>query len=273
MSDGDLISSLYPPPPPYYKYFTEENLNKLDAWVSAETTRQGDKEEVKEEVKEEEDDIKEEEEEEEDKDINKDVKDINEDKYINKDKDKSPPGELKFLVPPTTPSGTNYRGYGNIWSFEDKLPSLKESNWEQLYQDDDESITSEIKIKELHKLMDSLLLNFLELVGIISIDPGQFEGKVKDLSLILININHLLNTYRPHQSRESLIMLLKKQIESKRAEIAKIETVTKDIKEKIIKLTDIDELNNVNELEVEAEKETEDIKEDVIRKLLNELVT
>lgn len=255
MSDGDLISSLYPPPPPYYKYFTEENLNKLDAWVSAETTN-GDKEE--EEVKEE--DIKEDKE-----DINKD---INEDKDINKDK--TPPGELKFLVPPTAPSGTNYRGYGNIWSFEDKLPSLKESNWEQLYQDDDESITSEIKIKELHKLMDSLLLNFLELVGIISIDPGQFEGKVKDLSLILININHLLNTYRPHQSRESLIMLLKKQIESKREEIAKIETVTKDIKEKIIKLTDIDELNNVNELEIAAEKETEDIKEDVIRKLLSE---
>ena len=39
--------------------------------------------------------------------------------------------------------------------------------------------------------------------------------KIHDINLILININHLLNTYRPHQSRESLIMLLKNQIDYK----------------------------------------------------------
>ena len=51
-----------------------------------------------------------------------------------------PPGELRFLVPPKQPDGTQYRGYGNIWLFEDKLPSLKDSQWEQLYVDDDENI-------------------------------------------------------------------------------------------------------------------------------------
>lgn len=262
MSDGDLISSLYPPPPPYYKYFTEENLTRLNVWVTKEAEKEKEEKE-KEDVKEE----KEEKEKEKEKeDVKEDVENINDDSSNNR----LPPGELKFLVPPKTPTGTNYRGYGNIWSFEDKLPNLKESNWEQLYQDDDESITSEIKIKELHKLMDSLLLNFLELVGIISIDPGQFEPKVKDLSLILININHLLNTYRPHQSRESLIMLLKKQIESKRSEISQIDTVTKDVKEKIVKLTDMDELKNVSEPQITDEKA--DIKDEVIRKLLSEIV-
>ncbi|KAG7661884.1 MED7 [[Candida] subhashii] len=160
--------------------------------------------------------------------------------------DITPPGVLRFLIPPKPPAGSHYRGYGNIWSFDDKLPSLKDSNWEQLYKDNDELITSETKIQELHKLMDSLLLNFLELIGIMSIDPQQFESKVKHISLILININHLLNTYRPHQSRESLIMLLRKQIDCKKLEIDTIDKVINDVKSKIFALTnDISDSNQI----------------------------
>lgn len=184
----------------------------------------------------------------------------------------TPPGELKFLVPPKPPLGTHYRGYGNIWSFEDKLPSLKDANWEQLYQDNDESITSETKIKELHKLMDSLLLNFLELIGVVSVDPAKFEPKIKDISLILININHLLNTYRPHQSRESLIMLLKKKIDSKRLEIETMDKTAAKIKTRIKKLTEIDEVDYKQEAsEVVETPSKESIKDDIISGFLQSL--
>ncbi|EGW31328.1 uncharacterized protein SPAPADRAFT_140580 [Spathaspora passalidarum NRRL Y-27907] len=185
-----------------------------------------------------------------------------------------PPGELRFLVPPAPPSGSHYRGYGNIWSFEDKLPSLKSTNWRQLYPaENDESITSETKIKELHKLMDSLLLNFLELIGIMSIDPTNYESKVKDISLILININHLLNTYRPHQTRESLIMLLRKQIDLKRQEIDTIEKVSEEVKTKIKKLTEF-EINSKEEHFKRNNKNDEQIrklKSEIIEKLLSDI--
>lgn len=192
----DLISSLYPPPPPYVRFFTKENLAKLDEWKAS-------------------------------LESNDEPRDQNDSIAA------PPPGELRFLVPPQPPAGSHYRGYGNLWSFEDKLPSLKEMGLRQLYPDDDDIITSKTKIKELHKLLDSLLLNFLELVGVVSVQPEKFHLKIEDLKLILININHILNSYRPHQSRESLIMLLRKQIEAKRSEIVEIDRVRLDVKEKI----------------------------------------
>lgn len=205
----DLISSLYPPPPPFVKFFTDENLDKLAEIRKTTTTTQEQEGNTTDET---EDQIK---------------------------------GKLKFLIPPKVPSGAQYRGYGNIWSFKDKLPNLKDTQWQQLYND--ANLTSETKIKELHKMMDSLLLNFVELVRLLSVDPQQFEPKVKDMSLLLINFNHILNTYRPHQSRESLIMLLKKQILAKRAEIANIESVCDEVKSKIVAMTNEDIDMNVDE--------------------------
>lgn len=148
-------------------------------------------------------------------------------------RDSSLEGELKLLVPPSPPLGMHYRGYGNIWSFEDRLPTLKTAQWQQLYEDDDEHITSTSKIAELHKLVDSLLLNFLEALGVLSIDPQHSESKIKDITLILVNMNHLLNTYRPHQSRELLILLLRSQISAVRAQIADIDRTTTAVSERI----------------------------------------
>lgn len=219
MASEDLISALYPPPPPYVKFFTGENLEKLESFEG----------------------------------------DFNENNIT---------GELKFLVPPKPPAGNHYRGYGNIWSFEDKLPSLKNSNWDQLYKIDDDKITSENKISELHKLTDSLLLNFLELVGIISINPLLFEPKINLISLILININHLLNTYRPHQSRESLIMLLKSKIDEKNTEIENIDKVALEIKEKIKKLKCNMNLDVVHQ---DSHSLNEVSKDDIVKQILTEL--
>lgn len=182
-----------------------------------------------------------------------------------KEEEEDPVGELKFLVPPKQPEGTHYRGYGNVWSFEDKLPSLKDSGWKQLYQEDNELVTSKTKIDDLHRLMDSLLLNFLELISAMSIDPLKFHYKIEDLKLVLININHILNTYRPHQTRESLIMLIKKQIDKKNLEINEIDTACTNIRSKISKLVENTGAKVVEPLEL---LESDAVYEEVVKKLL-----
>lgn len=151
-------------------------------------------------------------------------------------------GALHLQNPPEIPQTDQYRGYGSVWSLEDKIPSLKSLGFTQLYQDEDETITSNTKIVELHKLLDSLLLNFLELVGSVSVEPAKYYIKIEHLKQLIINMNHLLNTYRPHQTRESLIMLLQKLIEDKRAETAQIEKTTLQAKRDILDLVQNDEV-------------------------------
>ena len=71
----------------------------------------------------------------------------------------------------------------------------------------------------LKRIAKSLLLNFLELVGILSQNPEQYMEKIQDLRTLFINFHHILNGYRPHQARESLILMMQDQLEKSRAEM------------------------------------------------------
>jgi mediator of RNA polymerase II transcription subunit 7 len=73
------------------------------------------------------------------------------------------------------------------------------------------------------KISKSLLLNFLEFVGILSVAPEQFEPKLEDLRNLFINAHHLLNLYRPHQARESLILMMEEQLDRTREEIREMD--------------------------------------------------
>ncbi|WBW74573.1 mediator complex subunit Med7 [Schizosaccharomyces osmophilus] len=72
---------------------------------------------------------------------------------------------------------------------------------------------------ELQLLSTSLMLNFLEILGIMSKAPEQFPQKVENIRVILLNMHHLINEYRPHQARESLLMLLEKQLGHEESQI------------------------------------------------------
>jgi mediator of RNA polymerase II transcription subunit 7 len=197
MAEESVISALYPPPPPYVKFFTPENEAKLQEY------KKGNDE------------------------------DLTKVEFKEDDKD------LQFLIPPQQPEGETYRSFGEIWNFNDKIPKLEDMGISKLYKEsnivnnDDGKIESQHRISELKRLLKSLLLNFLETVGVMSVNPSEFAVKVEQIRTILINIHHLLNEYRPHQSRESLILLLEKQISTKRGEITEIEKVCKDVEEKI----------------------------------------
>lgn len=118
---------------------------------------------------------------------------------------------------------------------------MKEQGIEQLYpsspapETDGESSSKPAPAQPLNhayyllKISKSLLLNFLEFVGILSITPEQFESKVEDLRNLFINAHHLLNLYRPHQARESLIMMMEEQLDRTREEIREMDRVKVEI--------------------------------------------
>ncbi|KAH3898683.1 related to Mediator of RNA polymerase II transcription subunit 7 [Saccharomycodes ludwigii] len=191
------ISSLYPPPPSFYKYFTKQNLEKLQHLAATESNNKDEKENI-----------------------------------LNNDP------ELQYLIPPPLPEDGRYRSFGNIWQLKDELPDLKQVGIPQLYKNNDTQDYTD-KIKQLKILVKSLLLNFLELTGLLSLDPSQYEKKLEHIRIILINIHHLLNEYRPHQTRESLIMLLEDQLAFKRKEINNIKLVCKQVEEKLKEISEL----------------------------------
>lgn len=113
---------------------------------------------------------------------------------------------------------------------------MKQQGIEQLYPDplpadEDPSQPSQPlnHAYYLLKISKSLLLNFLEFVGILSESPEQFESKVEDMRNLFINAHHLLNLYRPHQARESLIMMMEEQLRHTKDEIQQMDKLKVEI--------------------------------------------
>lgn len=81
----------------------------------------------------------------------------------------------------------------------------------------------------LLRITRSLLLNYLELVGALSQDPDYAKPKTHDLKTLLLNAHRLLNEYRPHQARESLITMMEEQLQRKRDEVAGVVRMTQKV--------------------------------------------
>ncbi|KAK6526975.1 Mediator of RNA polymerase II transcription subunit 7 [Arthrobotrys megalospora] len=128
------------------------------------------------------------------------------------------PDELVCLIPPKPPTEGQYRSFGDTWNIPDRLPTLKELNIPQLFPEPSDESYNVDRAQELRRLCKSLLLNYLELVGIMGVSPAEFEEKVYHLRIHLINIHQLINEYRPHQARETLIAMMEEQLEKSRQE-------------------------------------------------------
>lgn len=123
-----------------------------------------------------------------------------------------------LLPPPPPPVGqASYRNFGSIWNVQEQLPSLAESGITQLYPEGSEKSTATLTA-ELKKLLYSALVGYVGLVQTLSADPTQFGHSTERLQILFINMHHLLNTYRPLQSQETLILKMEDQIaEAKKA--------------------------------------------------------
>lgn len=88
----------------------------------------------------------------------------------------------------------------------------------------------------LTSIAKSILLNFLELVGILSLDAAQYAPKIDHFNALFFNAHHLINEYRPHQARETLIAMMEEQLAAEEAEIAAIQSMNGRLNEVLRKL-------------------------------------
>ncbi|KAJ3032688.1 hypothetical protein HDV00_007208 [Rhizophlyctis rosea] len=117
------------------------------------------------------------------------------------------PAENTFLHPPETPP-TDFVSFGTRYSTGYDLKSLDEYGVRRLYSDGKELDLPQ----ELHNLNHSLLANFLLLIDILITRPEHHMHKIDHIKVIAQNMHHLLNTYRPHMGRDTLRLLLERQI-------------------------------------------------------------
>ncbi|RMJ09944.1 hypothetical protein BHE90_014002 [Fusarium euwallaceae] len=183
------LSSTFPNPPPFWKDFTPEKLSRIEALRTAHLSQhEGEPLTVR-------------------------VPNV--------------PEDLINLQPPAEPTDGRWRVFGDQYMLDDKLPTLEEQgiiNLPSTTPSDSKDVKHFDRAFELKRLAKSLLLNFLELTGTLAQNPEQAEAKVQDLRTLFINFHHILNEYRPHQARESVIALMQEHLDRTRTETMAIRT-------------------------------------------------
>jgi len=119
--------------------------------------------------------------------------------------------------PPPPVIGT-YSQFGGNYTTTDVLPELEEEGLRQLYATGPDVDYK----KELRTLNRELLLQFLELTDALIERPSQSARCVEDMTLILRNIHHLLNSLRPHQARATVTHILEVQLQQRKQALAEI---------------------------------------------------
>lgn len=203
LEDEDVLNSYFPNPPPFYKHFTSKNLDALAQFKSDQN--------------------------------------IEDDAPLSAAQLLQLPAELRYLIPPAPPSPTTeYSVFGKKTTINavDDYPEVMQAirtrlqthpvtgdvvldwTYEQLYPSST-NWSSLDRQSYLFRFLRSIILSYIELLGIVAQDPTSSakDEKLKDILTLALNMHALVNEYRPHQARETLIREMERQVERKRAEI------------------------------------------------------
>jgi mediator of RNA polymerase II transcription subunit 7 len=132
----------------------------------------------------------------------------------------------------------------SISQLEDALPSLADQGIQRLGPSPAEFTADGSRIDaalELKKLAKSLLLNFLELSGILHVNPATAAAKWDDIQTLFINMHHNINVWRPHQTREAVIAAMHSQLERTQGETKALREVTEQARRVLEGLGSVDE--------------------------------
>ncbi|KAH7018672.1 MED7 protein-domain-containing protein [Macrophomina phaseolina] len=190
----NLLSATFPAPPPFWKHFTPENRARLKELQDAARPPS-------------------------------DQNDARQPQQAPRLADLPP--ELRYLQPPEPPANGKYRSFGDHYDIHTPLRSLQEMQIEQLYPSAPSSPSAAQhqsqwtldRAAHIKSMTQSLLLNYLELLGALAIDPPSWQRKYEDMQTLLFNAHHLINEYRPHQARASLIAMMEEEVRRRREEV------------------------------------------------------
>lgn len=65
------------------------------------------------------------------------------------------------------------------------------------------------------------------------VNPAYFNEKLSDLELLFLNLHNLINAFRPHQARETLIEILRNQIQERQEATSEIQETIEVIKAQV----------------------------------------
>ncbi|KAJ8117928.1 hypothetical protein OPT61_g970 [Boeremia exigua] len=217
--DGPLLN-FFPDPPPFFKHFTADNLERLkditggtgnSTQISADAAKTSSK--------------------------------------LSAEQILALPTELRYLIPPPPPSndetfhifgepakssGTN--NFTQTMEFISKTMGsqfvLNDWTYTQLYPSADSpsadpssslhSTNANIDRQQyLNRFNRSIILEYLSLLGVLTLDPKSEhkDRRLKHILTLVCNMHALINEYRPHQARETLIGIMEEQVRRKKTEI------------------------------------------------------
>lgn len=231
--DEDLVLSFFPDPPPFYKHFTAENLERL-------------------------------------KDIEKQAPDTEDDKgtkppKLSAEQILALPTELRYLIPPEPPAddeefhvfgeATKAKGTDTFlknmqfistrvaeegvlqdWKYEQLYPSSSSSSQAPAVGSTLSTTTPPSSVDRqsyLFRFLRSILLSYISLLGIVALNPVSpaKDDKTADILTLVTNMHALINEYRPHQARETLIAKMEEQVQRKRNEVEGVRKISERVRE------------------------------------------
>ncbi|KAG9187568.1 hypothetical protein G6011_05439 [Alternaria panax] len=235
--DEDIKLNYFPDPPPFYKYFTTENLARLKDIEKAAVPD----------------------------DSGTNPYASNAATTLSAEQIFALPTELHYLIPPEPPAhDAEFHVFGTVESAKGANNSMKNMDYiadqlrfqdifhdwtyEQLYPSpstepsaDDPSTqqpatsnsASLDRQNYLFRFLRSILLSYISLLGIVAANPTSElkEQKLKDIMTLVANMHALINEYRPHQARQTLIAKMEEQVRKKREEVENVKRIGEKVKE------------------------------------------